>query len=316
MSTGTLPPILLIAYNRADTLAHLLAHLRRYAPPVIYFSVDGPNPRKPTDAAAVAAVQALASDIDWPCELHTRFGSENLGCRRGVSAAISWFFSHVTEGIILEDDILVGPDCLPYLATMLAYYRHQPQVFHLSTNNFNPKHHFRAESYYASHIPLVWGWATWRDRWQAYERNEGQWETLPFYEMVQHLPTAAMRQFYAHKLAAVRAGTLDAWSYYWALTIWQHGGVCLTPKVNLSMNIGVGLRVQGANFKGVSTRATFAFVPWQPLGELAHPTGLDIDHRADSWTYRHLLRWGFARKLRNKLWSYWERFFPRQVPKA
>ena len=48
---------------------------------------------------------------------------KNLGCKVGVVKAINWFFKHVDEGIIMEDDNLAHPDFFVFCQKLLQKYR-------------------------------------------------------------------------------------------------------------------------------------------------------------------------------------------------
>ncbi|MFO0484099.1 MAG: nucleotide-diphospho-sugar transferase [Sphingobacteriia bacterium] len=301
-------PGLLITFNRADTVAQVLAALRLHRPTRLYWAGDAARPHKPGEAERVAETRALVQQVDWPCAIKTLFHDQNLGCRQGVSAAISWFFAHEEAGIILEDDTVPGPDMPAYCTQLLERYWHHPQVYHIGTNQYNPHMRHHPYSYFASQIPHVWGWATWRHKWAAYQEAEAlltATDRVPELRPEQAPPY--LGAFFSQKLEAVRRGEIDAWSYLWAYAILQRGGIALAPRVNLTTNIGMGIQVAGANFSGVSARATFGFFPTYPLLPLQHPPSLAVNQRADHWTYRQVLHWGLWRKIKSKLWTTWER---------
>ena len=71
-------PVLLLTWRRPDTTRQVLAALRRVAPSKIYVASDGP--RNQAEAKAVQATRNLISEnIDWPCQIKTRFSSKNQG---------------------------------------------------------------------------------------------------------------------------------------------------------------------------------------------------------------------------------------------
>ncbi len=96
--------------------------LRQVRPCQVFVASDGP--RTPGEACSVQTTRELInSEIDWPCQLHTRFSKVNQGCQQGVSSAITWFFDHVDEGIILEDDCVPHADFFEFSAQMLKRYQ-------------------------------------------------------------------------------------------------------------------------------------------------------------------------------------------------
>jgi hypothetical protein len=117
------PPVLLIAFNRVDTLAEVIRALAPVAPSRMYVAADGPRAGRPDEAERCALVRRMLTDLPWRCEIKTRFLDANAGCARGVSGAISWFFDQESEGIVLEDDCVPDPSFFPYCAEMLERYR-------------------------------------------------------------------------------------------------------------------------------------------------------------------------------------------------
>src|SRR6185503_21062266 len=102
-----------------DKTRTVLDAVRAAAPSRLFIAVDGPRPGSRDDATRVPEVQSLSRLVDWNCEVKTLFRSGNLGCKLAVSAAISWFFDEVEEGIILEDDCLPHPSFFRFATELL-----------------------------------------------------------------------------------------------------------------------------------------------------------------------------------------------------
>ena len=97
-------PVLLIGFNRPDYMAEQIAAVRPARPSRLYISVDGPRSDRPEEGELCRKVRECAELVDWTCEVKTLFREKNLGCKYGVSGAITWFFENESEGIVLEDD--------------------------------------------------------------------------------------------------------------------------------------------------------------------------------------------------------------------
>ncbi|HWQ38896.1 MAG TPA: hypothetical protein VNM24_09855, partial [Burkholderiales bacterium] len=100
MTTAGVPPVLLLAFNRPETTAQVLRSLRDVRPGRLFFAVDGPREGRQGERERVAAVRRLVEKIDWPCRVDTLFREANLGCKKAVSEAITWFFDQVQAGVI------------------------------------------------------------------------------------------------------------------------------------------------------------------------------------------------------------------------
>ena len=97
-------PVLLLVFNRPSTTQLVFNKLREVRPTKLFIATDAARPGKKQEELNCAEVRIIVSRIDWPCEVHYLFRTEHLGCKLAVIGAISWFFEHVEEGIILEDD--------------------------------------------------------------------------------------------------------------------------------------------------------------------------------------------------------------------
>lgn len=241
-------PVLLIVFNRPHLTRRVLAAVRAARPARLYVAADGPRPDRAPDPALCAATRALVlAGIDWPCAVQTWFRTENLGCGQGPAAAIGWLFEQESEGIILEDDCLPTPGFFRFCAELLARYRHDRRVMHISGNNFARAARQPvapgAESYHFSGRVHSWGWATWRRAWQHFDFDLALLPELRRRGTLADIYSSWLeRQYWLRKFEAVRTGPQPAhiWDYQWHFAVAAHGGLAVVPAVNLVANIGFG----------------------------------------------------------------------------
>ncbi|MBA4056200.1 MAG: nucleotide-diphospho-sugar transferase, partial [Marivirga sp.] len=163
---GLETPVLLLIFNRPDTTRRVFEAIRKARPKRLFVAADGPRQHKPEDADRCAKARKIATDVDWECEVKTFFRDTNVGCGRGPSGGISWFFEHVDEGIILEDDCLPSPLFFRFCAELLERYRDDKRVMEIGGNTFMDEANRDKEySYYFSSHNNIWGWATWKRAW-------------------------------------------------------------------------------------------------------------------------------------------------------
>ena len=178
--------------------------------------------------------------VDWPCEVQTLFRNTNLGCKDAVSSAITWFFSHVEEGIILEDDCLPDPSFFRYCVELLERYRNDARVMMVS--GYNPVRNMQTqESYLFSMYGAIWGWASWRRAWQAYSLDRAMWENQANQKEVRQLIGSAW-QWKIKRWSYERAfsGQKNTWDYQWEFARILKHGLSTIPSVNMIENIGFG----------------------------------------------------------------------------
>jgi len=273
-------PVLIIAFNRPDHLSALIDRLREIKPRNVYIAIDGP--RGASDEAQVRECQALASSIDWTGEVHTQFQDTNLGCGRGVTAAIDWFFANVDRGIILEDDIIPEPSFFDFCTELLDRYENDERVFAIS--GCNPVPSYAQENpeaaYRFAQVTHVWGWATWKRSWQHYQLDmEGWYRQLPirnFWKSTGRSIPGSL--FWAGNFEAVRRGDVDTWDWPMIFSSMRAGQLTATSNVNLVTNIGFG----------ANATHTHSGVPdLMPVGEARLPTTaipVQVDRKAEAWT--------------------------------
>jgi hypothetical protein len=153
-------PILFIIFKRVDTTRQVFDAIRQAKPKQLYVAADGPRKEVVGETELCRQTRDIIRQIDWDCELKTLFRDENLGCGLGVSTAITWFFRHVEQGIILEDDCLPHPDFFLYCQELLEKYKEDDQVMLIGGSNFQNGTQRGKASFYFSAIPLIWGWAS------------------------------------------------------------------------------------------------------------------------------------------------------------
>ena len=104
MTNSLKTAVLFLLFNRPNTTAQVFEKIRQIKPQRLYIASDGPREGYDGEIEKVTKAREIATKIDWPCEVKTLFRDKNLGCKKGVSSAITWFFEQEEQGIILEDD--------------------------------------------------------------------------------------------------------------------------------------------------------------------------------------------------------------------
>ncbi len=234
-------PVLIIVFNRPDKVERLMAALAESKPRHLYVAADGPRSHRPDDVEKCVKTRALATAVTWDCEVHTYFADTNKGCRLGVSSGITWFFSQVPEGIILEDDCIPDASFFTYASTLLERYRDTPTVMHINGTNFLTKAESIAgtASYNFSNIPLVWGWASWRRAWDLYDITTKNIDSLKEVLYTNHSFANKSHAYYWHDHCRhIVVHNIDTWDAQWVYSILINRGICVTPTVNMIENVG------------------------------------------------------------------------------
>jgi hypothetical protein len=251
-----LSPVLFIGFNRPDLLSKSLEKLQ-YSKRTIYISIDGP--RHEHDLVAVSESKKLATDFKNNQKghgaVHLLLHDSNLGCKKAVQKAIDWIFDEEETAIILEDDIFFTDEFLLTMDSWLRLYKEQKEIFHL--NGFNPLPKSREpKDAYLCRYTHVWGWATWRDRWQHYDRDLAHWDPNTFRSLPGLIGQDLPEQFFAYWGAQIDMclSGLDTWDIQWAFSQWVYGGFSMTPGSRLTGNQGFDSRATHTQKSGNTLR--------------------------------------------------------------
>jgi len=236
-------PVLLIAWRRPQTLRQVINAIRPVAPTRLFVACDGPNEERRGEAEKVSATRdVIEQEIDWSCHIERLYSDVNQGCRLGVSRAITWFFEHVEEGIILEDDCVPHPDFFPYCQTLLERYRVDTRVWCISGINYQNGNWRGSGNYYFSRYNHCWGWASWRRTWQHYDSKLSQWPELRESGYLRNIFEDPIERAYWTQIweTLFLQGYPDTWDYQWSFVCFINGGLTALPNRNLINNIGFG----------------------------------------------------------------------------
>ncbi|MCS4114596.1 hypothetical protein [Salinibacter ruber] len=262
-----------------------MEQIREAEPPQLFVGADGPRPNHPDDAALCDEAREIATRVDWDCEVHTLFRDTNLGLKESVSSAITWFFEHVEEGIILEDDCVPHPAFFPYCEQLLERYRGDKRIMAVGGNNFQPDTRQYEGSYYFSGYMHCWGWATWRRSWECYDGEISAWGYLRDTAWLKGwLGTEMEARHWGNIFDQVAEGKIESWAYPWTFACWKEHGLTILPIVNLVSNVGFDER--STHTKDADADAANMDVERLSF-PLEHPCPMTRYYEADWYTSRH-----------------------------
>jgi hypothetical protein len=283
------PPILFIIFNRPELTARVFERIRHARPSRLFIAADGPREDHEGEAALCEETRRVAVEsIDWDCEVTTCFRDSNLGCKIGPSSAITWFFTEVEEGIIIEDDCLPDLSFFPMCAELLERYRDDTRIMHIGGNNFLSEPRRTQDSYSFSIYCHSWGWATWRRAWALYDSEMSDWNNVKGTGWFKAFTgTAPRAKYFSHIFDFIVAGKYDTvWDYQWTFCCWQNNGLAIVPSVNVVSNIGFS----PAAFHTQDTSSPLAKLEARAIEiPLRHPRFLYRDFEYEALNDLHIL---------------------------
>lgn len=237
-------PILILSYRRPDYLKVLLNRVKSVNPKKIFFFNDGPKNRN--DIIKINEIKKLIYTDFNKSNIVARFEKKNLGLRNAVIKGINWFFKNNQKGIILEDDCIPSKSFFSFCEKNLNYHEKNNKVMNIgglnllnSLKNYYPNN--SKDSYYFNKIPMIWGWATWRNRWTKFDREMKYWKHARLSKKILYewFCDKHSVRFYKERIDAVYFKKDDSWAFSWLYTIRKNNGLNIIPKKNMIKNIGL-----------------------------------------------------------------------------
>ncbi len=280
-------PVLFLVFNREDTAQKVFDAIKKQKPAKFYIAADGPRENKEGEKERCQKVREIINQIDWDCEVKTLFREENLGCRRAVSSAISWFFEQEEMGIILEDDCLPNTSFFFFCEEMLHKYKEDERIGHISGNSYFPELISANQSYDFTTLPHIWGWATWKRVWKNYDVDFPYWTSKNNSSMRKRLFINKREEIYFSSFLSdtlSKKHGINAWSPQYVFSLRLQNQLSIYPKVNMVTNIG--LEDQEATHTSKKTNRTKALPQEEIKFPLEHPSYILRNKELDNKTTR------------------------------
>lgn len=231
-------PVLLVIYNRVDETHSLFQTIRQIQPEKLYVAGDGANTKNKLDYVNCLRTRSVINP-EWDCEIKTLFKEEHVGKSKMVHQAITWFFEHEEEGIVLFDDTIPNSDFFYYCEILLEKYRNVPEVMHIGANFLHKKIKGDSHSYFFSAYAYTWGFATWKRTWKYFDLKMSELEDANVEQIISEHATRPKEKLYWMRVYnTLKKYKLDYWEYQYNFHIWANNGLCVNPNVNLVKNIG------------------------------------------------------------------------------
>ena len=224
--------ILLITHSRVVGVVRLIESILDSNPDShIYISIDGAQ-NDFVKRNQLEMKRYFDMCISRGVRLHYRFLEINYGVGAGVINAVDWFYNQVEFGVVLEDDLIVSNDFFAFCSQALEIFKNDEEVWMISGSQILGSRYSADELNFANY-PMIWGWATWRDKWL---------EMRKYLVQVKKIPVAKLfdRKYLFWAIGANRAlnGLVDTWDTPLAFEFITREKICVISPTNLVTNVG------------------------------------------------------------------------------
>lgn len=232
-------PVLFVTFARPEYARRTFDAIKAARPGKLYFYSDKARDFNQDEIEKNNQIRAFIKEIDWNCELKVFFRDKHSGSvDSSLWGAYDWFFNNEEQGIILEEDCVPSLAFFDFCDQLLPKYKQDQRVWVISGNNFIEGYNPNGYDYFYSYFPYMYGWASWRDRWQKVIRSPLPYEKIKEYKLFD--------QIYANRKAAKKALLFTqkiiattCWDYRFTISMKCNGGFGIIPVVNLVSNIGL-----------------------------------------------------------------------------
>lgn len=229
--------VLLFTYRRSSHTEQVLDALKQNTilPPKLLIFQDGPKSKE--EIGEWEKVNTLIKAVDW-CEKEVLVSEGNRGLAASILWGIAYAFEEYDAVIVLEDDCVPAKNFISFMQQCFEKYRENKKVYSVSGYSYPVPLEKGPYDVYGCGRISSWGWGTWKDRWDTYEKD---------YEIIRRMKQeeeasrdlAMWGRDLEDMLIGNITGACDSWAVFWALNVIARKGVCVNPYESLIKNIGL-----------------------------------------------------------------------------
>ncbi len=259
------------------------------------------GPRNEDDRLRVEETRDIARSASGfrSVRLHER--EANVGLAKNIIEGVSIIVAQYGRIIVVEDDIRVSPGFLTYMNRALDHFAANPTVWHIAGWSYPIEIPAQEETFLWRGMNC-WGWATWEDRWKAFDKDPDRlmrtWRRRDIYRF----NIEGAEPGFWQQVEMNASGKIDTWAIFWYATIFEREGLCLNPSETLVENIGLdGTGVHSPDLGEMPE------IQLSTEGNLAFPSDISENAAAVELIANHLRR--PATKLRRRIKRRLKRLF-------
>ena len=231
-------PIVLFVYNRPEhtrqSIEALTANIYASESELFIYS-DAPKNQQAIEG--VQAVRSFIKNIQGFKAVTIIERDINWGLAKSIIDGVTNIVNQYGKVIVLEDDIVTSPYFLRFMNKALDYYGNEKNVWHISGWNYSIDLKGIEDAFFWRTMNC-WGWATWKDRWQDFEKNVDKLISSFTKEEIYRFNLNGTENFWG-QVEANKSSQIDTWAIFWYATIFKQNGLCLNPAISFVRNIGL-----------------------------------------------------------------------------
>jgi len=230
-----LAPIVLFVYARPWHTEQTLKALEQNTlakDSILYIYADGAKENAPKEQLEkIQQVRQLIRQKWNFKEIHIVERDRNWGLADNIIDGVTEIVNKHGKIIVLEDDLVTSPYFLDYCNQGLDLYKDTQNVYAINAFQF-PLPIDEFDTFLCPLATSSWGWATWADKWEVFER-------IPKYKnLIQQNEHLKRRFNFADYDYASMLDNPKSWAIRWYYSVFLRNGLGVFPTKSLVQNIG------------------------------------------------------------------------------
>lgn len=237
MTYEKLAPVILFVYNRPWHTQQTVEALQKNElanESELFIYADGAKNEKARDQ--VSQVRSYIKEVDGFKKVTIVERDKNWGLANSIIDGVTQIVNLHGRIIVMEDDLVTSPYFLKFMNDALEFYKDEKKVWHISGWNY-PIEAENLGDVFLWRLMNCWGWATWSDRWNYYEKDTDKIINEFTKEDINRFNLDGAENFFS-QVTANKEGKINTWAIYWYVTIFKRDGLCLNPSQTFVENIG------------------------------------------------------------------------------
>jgi len=230
-------PIVLFVYNRLDHTQQTIEALQKNElaeESELFIYSDAAQDEKIKQS--VDEVRKYIKTVDGFKKVTIIEREKNWGLANSIIDGVTKIVNEYGKIIVLEDDLVTSPYFLKFMNEALEFYKDEKKVWHISGWNY-PIEIDGEEDVFFWRVMNCWGWATWADRWQYFEKDIEKLIKTFSKDDIKRFNLDGYENFWSQVIAN-QEGKINTWAIFWYATIFKQNGLCLNPVQTFVENIG------------------------------------------------------------------------------
>ena len=227
------------AYNRPDLIFKSLPNLLEKKFKRIYIFVDGAKNKKDLYLIkqTIKNIEILTKNKK---SIIKTYYKKNLGIKKNFFKSLNYVFKREYKALIVEDDCLVSNYFVKFCSNLLDIYKNEKKVWSISGYNvIDHKTQRYKKNFFFSKYFMVWGWATWSDRWFDFSKKPSYWTKWKNSKEFRSIFNSNYEfEYWLNIFNQVLSNKIKTWDYFIQLHFFKNNKYSIVPGVNMVKNLG------------------------------------------------------------------------------